>query len=228
MRINRKAKILLKSERAHKLLILRSVAGFAWRIVVVSIAYFSYKTTTSVKFAFPSTWSHQAATLCVRYRDVLDRGRIASETGIRLSLWTSWAPNSSEAKNEDQKEKLTIEQIFKYTPDTGKLIRKCVPPDMHGPADPKKECYRYFSKHFTHEYIGYTFRVKQRGREAGGGRSKSSICQVRASTSSYYRSRTSQVVTEKILFMAMCSRSRCYALIMKRFNRRECKSVCTR
>ena len=161
--IKKKAEKILKSEGTHKLLLLLSVAGFAWQIIVVSIAYFGYKTTTSVKFALQSTWTEQAATLCVRYRDVLDRGRISAETGIRITK--PRMPNSPEAEKEDREEKLTVEQIFKYTPDIGKVIRKCVPPGLHGLADPEKEeCYRYFNvtKYFTHEYICYTFRVTPR------------------------------------------------------------------
>lgn len=137
------------------ILILLSFAGFLWQTFVVSIQYFAYKTTTTVAFVMPEQVRTQNSVVCARYRDVMDRKRIQKETGINFH-----ANNSIEGLTE----RLTVEQIFKYTPDPEKVISRCLVRHTNGVVIRNPDCAYHFnvSKFFTQEYICYRFRRKQR------------------------------------------------------------------
>lgn len=95
---------------------------------------------------------HQVA-LCIRYSDIVDRERLREETGIDLGP----ATNLKEALMEEGK--LTIDQVFEFTPDANISISRC---DFRPDAWTIKQedaagCYEHFlvSKFFTLEYMCY-------------------------------------------------------------------------
>ena len=138
----------------RKLLILVSVSGFIWQVFVVSIEYFGYKTTTSVAFKLLPHVKPQTSVLCVRYREVMDRERIAKETEIKVP-----------PALDDHEEKLRVNQIFKYTPHPERVIKSCLVPDKRGYLSSKStKCAQFFnvSKYFTQEYMCYRFFMKEK------------------------------------------------------------------
>lgn len=149
----------LRSRWIKHVLLLIALAGFTWQVTVVSIEYFGYKTTTIVSFGLRSRVGVQISAICVRYRDVIDTERIKKETGIKFA-----ARKSSVWHEEQRVERLTIEQIFEYTPDADGVISNCVTTDSYGNLKRSKECRVYFEaiKYFKQEHICYQFHRKQK------------------------------------------------------------------
>ena len=151
-----KTKKILRSPWLRRFLILLSLAGFMWQVFVVSIEYFSYKTTTAVAFKLLPLVKPQVTVLCVRYREVMDRKKIRRETGIKF-------PPTGSA-SDDEEEKLTVEQIFKYTPQPDRVIKSCLIHDEYGSVFESTDCDEHFNvtKYFTQEYICYYFTKKDK------------------------------------------------------------------
>ena len=144
---------MLKSAWGRRFLILLSLAGFLWQVFIVSIEYFGYKTTTSVAFRVLPQVKPQLSVFCVRYWEVMDRKMITKETGIKFS-------RKRARESDDHDKRLTVEQIFKYTPHPDKVIKSCVVPGEHGHVrSDSTKCGQHFtvSKYFTQEYICYRF-----------------------------------------------------------------------
>jgi hypothetical protein len=144
-----------------------ALSGFMWQSVVVSIHYFGYKTTTAVTFVIRDKIKPQVTAICVRYRDVIDHERLFYETGIRVKSDPSNASLTSVALREkdDATEKLTIEQIFNYTPDPDQVIKRCLVPDDYGTVSREtSDCKPHFmvDKFFTQINVCYRFMRKRK------------------------------------------------------------------
>lgn len=103
--------------------------GFVTQVLQISLIYFSFRTTTKTTVVIPDELAKHRVAFCVRYRDVLDYKRLEAETNIRI---TDIAGNSSltakqilEVSMEDES-KLTLKQIFDYTPKGDEIIDSCM------------------------------------------------------------------------------------------------------
>lgn len=140
---------ILRSKWTTAFLILMSITGFTWQVVVVSVEYFAYKTTTAVTFSLPLHVKPQMSALCFRYRDIMDRKQISDDQHKD--------PNARDRRKGEQ---LTIEQIFKYTPDVNQVIDRCLVREVEGTIrDEIEGCGEYFAikKFFKQEEMCYHF-----------------------------------------------------------------------
>lgn len=148
-----------RSRWMSKVLLLLSVTGFTWQIVVVSIEYFAYKTTTAVSFQLLPYIKPRIAVLCFRYQDVMQWKPMDRETGSRYG-------RSQKSGSMGQEEiRLTIEQIFKYTPDVDQVMDRCLVRNKDGTvSDSREECEENFSieKYFKQQEICYQIQRKQK------------------------------------------------------------------
>lgn len=140
-----------------------ALSGLVAQVIQVSLQYFSYSTTTRTQLTIPEYLRHHAVSLCIRYRDLLDTDKIFQETGIRID--TKWNGNFTEIERFqatiDDEGKLTIGQIFDYTPKADGVIASCIyrPYYYDITGGDYSECNDYFnvSRYFTQEYICYKF-----------------------------------------------------------------------
>ena len=94
-----------------------AVAGFLTQLTRVSQQYFMYRTTTRVILDTPAETVFHVTSLCVRYHEILDKDRLFNETGIK---WKEWANQEDAIELETL---LTVEQIFRFTPDDVGIIQ---------------------------------------------------------------------------------------------------------
>lgn len=153
MLIWEKVELILKSKWTKRLLMLLSLAGFLWQVIVVSINYFGYKTSTSVSFRLMNNVKPQISILCVRYHEVLMHDKMIKDPENKfLSRITP-----------EESDNLTVAQIFKYTPEPDDAIKSCLVRDENGLVSSQyKTCGHHFNvtKYFTQEYICYRFQKK--------------------------------------------------------------------
>ena len=101
------------------------VTGVTYQILLVAKSYFCYRTTTEIKISIPKIVKTQGSiTLCTRYVDHLDFERIrAASPGNTRSDWHYSHEASWIRKYQHE---LTIDEIFKYTPDARTTLTKVV------------------------------------------------------------------------------------------------------
>ena len=102
---------------ATLVVITASVAGFLTQLTQVSLQYFKYRTTTQVTLWTPPETAFHATALCISYHDILDEERLYNETGIQ---WKKWDSLKEASELETQ---LTVEQIFRFTPEPIGIIQ---------------------------------------------------------------------------------------------------------
>ena len=149
----------LMNKLLRRFVLLCSVIGFIVQVTQVSMRYFSFTTTTKILMAMPEYVIVHPVALCIRFTDIIDRGKLFKETGIKLHT-----EKGIEKAMEDET-KLTIEQIFDYTPDTEHAISECTfRPDnwsiRRGEAEICRQIFNV-SKFFTQEYMCYKIRERQ-------------------------------------------------------------------
>ena len=149
----------LMNKLLKRFFILCSVIGFIVQVIQVSMRYFSFTTTTKITMEMTEYVKLHPVALCIRYSDIIDREKLFKETGIKLHT-----EKGIEKAMEDET-KLTIEQIFDYTPDTEHAIADCTfRPDAWSIRSGEAEiCRQIFnvSKFFTQEYMCYKIRERQ-------------------------------------------------------------------
>lgn len=142
-----------------RLLLLLSMTGFLYQTHRVSDQYFRYETKTRVNQSPRLTFKAEDSVFCTRYYDVLHRERLFRETGINVSVPSGFA------EEYEVEGRLTVDQIFRYTPAVNESLDWCsvTPKDssllqvLFG-----SDCYHYFSvsKYFTQRLICYLFAPK--------------------------------------------------------------------
>jgi hypothetical protein len=137
------------------LIVIISVTGFLSQVTQMSALYFKYLTTTQVNFVLNKYIVHHSLVLCVRYTDILDRKRLAQETGIIIK----YVKDVSDAVNVQSK--LTVKQMFEYTPKADEIISGCFlrPSDWTFLTVSNSSCSTYFTvtRYMTQEFMCYTF-----------------------------------------------------------------------
>lgn len=138
----------------RKVILVSSLIGFIVQISYVSSQYFRYTTTTDVTFSQSHYVNPYSTAVCVRYQDIIDKGKLSLETGIKLKAGI----NLAELIANDVL--LTVDQIFKYTPAADQALESCVYREDNwlirertSPTD----CYNWFdvSRFFTSEFMCY-------------------------------------------------------------------------
>ena len=135
------------------LILMLSLTGFFSQVTWMSIHYFSYTTTTQVLLVLQEKIYPHSIALCVRFGDILDRERLLTETGIAFGNMS----DLHEALAEETK--LTVKQIFEYTPKSSEVIEGCFyrPDNMNIRTGNRKDCEPLFniSRYFTMEFMCY-------------------------------------------------------------------------
>lgn len=129
--------------------------GFVTQVTQVSLQYFAYTTYVQVQVTVPDHSGGHGIGVCFRYVDILNYEQLAKETHIRLNK----PKNATDVSIEG---KLTIAQIFKFTPAENETIDRCwtrLRWSLNEMTD-KKLCLSRFAvqKFVTQEYICYVFR----------------------------------------------------------------------
>ena len=133
-----------------------ALAGFLFQVVTVSVQYFSFKTILRTEYQGQrSVRSHDIAA-CIRYNDLLDLDRLHEETGIHVAKLTA---NESVQVAMDNEAKLTVKQIFDYTPPGDNVVTSCTyrPDDWDLETGDAGVCGQRFlvTRFFTQERICY-------------------------------------------------------------------------
>lgn len=129
------------------------LSGCLYQIKSVTDAYFSYLMTTKVKIELPSELRPPALNICFRYSDVFNKTRFLEESD-----------NYKEDKRvleEPLGNFVTIEDIFKYTPENNKgLFARCIyrtggSYNFH--EEDGEKCHSFFNvtNFYMQEYICY-------------------------------------------------------------------------
>lgn len=137
----------------RKLIIISSLIGFLTQVTQMSTLYFKYATTTQVTFTMRTQIQPHSLVLCVRYNDILDRERLFKETGIEVNDVTDIVDAMS------QQSKLTVRQMFEYTPSGDDAIHGCFyrPSDWTMVTSDREVCNRLFkvTRYVTQEFMCY-------------------------------------------------------------------------
>lgn len=151
----------MNSHRAkvcRTLVLLVSVIGFVINVSEVSFEYFTFKITNRIEQDLFPRVRPLSLSICLRYIDSMDQKRLSKETGIKMGPVT----NVESAYRETSK--LTIEQIFKYSPAVNVTIASCTYRDRNSiPHDGNASvCNDVFkvTKYYTQEYVCYIFKQR--------------------------------------------------------------------
>lgn len=110
---------MLKPRLSQYVLSSFCVVGFLVQVGYISQSYFRYKTITRIDMKLQWELHVPVVTFCAKYVDVVDRQRLVQETGITIGRVLN------EAEIEVANSKLTIKQIFKYTPAAKDILTGC-------------------------------------------------------------------------------------------------------
>lgn len=142
-----------------RLILIISISGFMAQVSQVSMMYFRYTTTTQVKIFSPAIIKQHGVAICVRYNDIIDMDRVCTETGVRLKHVQSLDDGI------DLEDKLTVDQIFSFTPHEDEFISSCFsrPDNWRYSFHNGSDCYNVFnvSRFMTLEFMCYRIIVKQ-------------------------------------------------------------------
>jgi hypothetical protein len=94
--------------------------GFLGQVIIVSEQYFRYTTTTNVYFGRDKILADYSIAFCVRHHNIIDVEKLRNDTGIIIRPYTDMT-----GLIEDE-QKLTVDQIFEYTPKAEEVIEWCV------------------------------------------------------------------------------------------------------
>ena len=103
----------------HLPLLVLAVSGFCAQVIQVSVLYFEYRTTTQVELDQHDLLVLHSIHLCIRHYDILDRKRLAAETGYHMPAIV----DLDDAVAEESV--LTLDQIFRYTPSPQEVTSAC-------------------------------------------------------------------------------------------------------
>lgn len=139
------------------------------QILILSTDYFAYKTTTKVMIQTKATNRAPTTTFCARYIDLIDAAKLMVEKNI--SIMTRGSPGSKGKTLHDihykQSGKLTLRDIFNYTPNTSNLMTRCTIREEGNFRSVGKsnltQCEDSFtiSKFYMQSFMCYNFRPKQ-------------------------------------------------------------------
>lgn len=136
-----------------------SVVGFCLQVFNIGLQFFAFKTTTHVSVQTLDEIPANAIIACMRVRDIVDRERLLSETGVRVGAYEMVAQAMAEEG------KLTIKQSLDYTPSANNTIAGCMMrPDSWQVAQAKeKSCFNKFKvlKFFMTEFMCYKISPSQ-------------------------------------------------------------------
>ena len=139
----------------HLPLLVLAVSGFCAQVIQVSVLYFEYRTTTQVELDQHDLLVLHSIHLCIRHYDILDRKRLAAETGYHMPAIV----DLDEAVAEESI--LTLDQIFRYTPSVEEVTSACFYRSSNLTFDVRQKgaCASLFnvSKSFTQELVCYKF-----------------------------------------------------------------------
>lgn len=132
--------------------------GFVFQVQTISVVYFQYATATDILISLPDKIEIPDFSFCVRYTDVLD-----------VKAFDPSAPDPNEkptSMNDEEiralQMKVTIADIFKFTPNISELWIRCLSRKVHDYNvlnTNSSECNQVFSirKFYVQEYICYSF-----------------------------------------------------------------------
>lgn len=146
----------------HKFIQILSLAGFLVQVIQVSQKYFAYTTSTQTKLSMAQHLDRHDIAICIRYNEILDIERLKQETGITIVEMDGNHTFEEAMMNE---EKLTIKQIFDYTPSSDDLMEGCMfrPNNWDINVPNASICGQYFhlSRYFAQERMCYVIRPAQ-------------------------------------------------------------------
>lgn len=135
-----------------------SIAGFVTQTSYVSIQFFSYETTSSIRFNATENNFFEFISACFRIADILDYERLHLETGLNLSTVD---PTINQVFRLFSS--LTVRQLYEYTPSTTEgIIDSCIhrPSRWQLAQSTGSECESLFNmtRYFTMEFMCYQFK----------------------------------------------------------------------
>lgn len=142
------------------------VVGLLFQLFQVSQLYFTFQTTSKIKFEIPDVEDYQTIMYCPRYLDLVDR-QYHEKYGILKQ------PSQSDPEIEKEMTALTVEQIFQLTPAVSDVIDYCIlrSGNTFTPLfSDKKSCEDFFLvfKSVNGERICYTFMPRFRSKHSIG------------------------------------------------------------
>lgn len=143
--------------KASKVLVyLLAFSGCLYQLCEILDMYFTYPMITELTVSMPDKLPVPDLSLCVRYVDIFEFERYERENRIKLRIGSEQNSDLPVLKRTFQK--VTIKDIFDYTPQEEKLINWCL---IHDPASykaffiSKEECRPKFniSKYYVREFV---------------------------------------------------------------------------
>lgn len=139
---------------------LLALAGFLFQVFHISLVYFSFRSTTRTSILIPFTLAQHKTALCIRYRDVLNWSNLTKQTSARMTkVDRSFTAKAGLQGVMNDESKLTLKQIFDYTPKAEDIIDSCMfrPDDFDIEIHEKDYCTQKFrvNRYFTQEMICY-------------------------------------------------------------------------
>ena len=150
--------LFLASPKMRRFVLKRIVLTFAWigfviQGVQVSLQYFAFSTSTSVRIDLPENVTKHPLAVCIRFRDIMHREKLLLETGIDLSSSNKIIDRLREEVT------VTIANVFDYTPDPKFVIATCLhrPNRLTMRGCGYTACSQLFnvSKFVTQQYVCY-------------------------------------------------------------------------
>jgi hypothetical protein len=129
-----------------------------FQVQYVSVKYFQFGTVKQVTPSVSKNLVRHNVAVCIRYNDILDLDTLFNETGVIIS---KLALNESLDAGIENDHKITIDQIFKYTPSAEDIIETCMyrPDEYQIKHGNQTECEEVFHtlKMLTQESMCYVF-----------------------------------------------------------------------
>ena len=113
--------MFLNKKPSFWLFLILAFAGLIWQLVCICQLYFQYKVVTKTTVFIPKIMNPMALNLCIMMSSIFDFDAIRKCTGYN---WTYDAMMSEEQLLIDLLHDLTVEQMFKFTPQENDVVDK--------------------------------------------------------------------------------------------------------
>lgn len=137
--------------------------GFATQCSLIASDYFAYHTSTKVTIETKAMNRAPTVTFCARYIDLMDSERLFREKKIRIKTEKSVNETIHDIHYK-QSGKLTVKDLFEYTPPVSDAMKNCRTRDAHNyrtiGTQTLAQCFERFniSKFYMQSFMCYNFR----------------------------------------------------------------------
>ena len=111
--------MFLNKKPSFWLFLILAFAGLIWQLVSICQLYFQYKIVTRTTVFIPKIMNPMALNLCIMMSSIFDFDGIRKSTG---NNWTYDAVISEEKLRNELLHDLTVEQMFKFTPQENDVV----------------------------------------------------------------------------------------------------------